>query len=498
MFGKDFFPTPPEVVELMLQGLYFENKVVLEPSAGKGNIVDALKAKGAEVLACELNEELRTILDKKCRVIGEDFLSLSSAQVSHIDYIFMNPPFSADETHISHAWEIAPAGCKIIALCNKHTYTNTYSEKRRVLKSVIDAYGSFEDLEDCFKQSERFTGVHVGLIKMVKPGGDENKEFEGFFLDEEGEQEQFNGIMPYNFIRDLVNRYVAAVKVFDKQLDAAVQMNALTSSFYSSRLSMSVSEEGRLVTRADFKKDLQKQAWVYIFDKMDMQKFMTSKLIEEINKFVERQHNVPFTMRNIYHMLGIVIGTQEDRMNKVLLEVFDNLTSQYHENRYNLEGWKTNSHYLVNQKFIYPGLAESGHTGFLQIRYGSRAEDIGDLHKALCWLNGDDYKYSESLYQYVNNRKRPSEEEADLLPVFVEKYQWNTWYEWGYFRFKGFKKGTIHFEFKDEKVWARFNEKVGKLKGFALYENVKTKPKQPVYRSSSKSHNFEVLASFSV
>ena len=55
-------------------------------------------------------------------------------------------------------------------------------------------------------------------------------------------------------------------------------------------------------------------------------------------------------MKNIYRMLEIVIGTQSQRMDKAMIEVFDKVTERYSENRYNLEGWKTNSHYLVNKK----------------------------------------------------------------------------------------------------------------------------------------------------
>ena len=37
MFGSEFYPTPPEVIELM--GIDCYNRTVLEPSAGSGNIL---------------------------------------------------------------------------------------------------------------------------------------------------------------------------------------------------------------------------------------------------------------------------------------------------------------------------------------------------------------------------------------------------------------------------------------------------------------------------
>lgn len=46
MFDKEFYPTPLPVLDLM--GIDAFNKVVLEPSAGKGDIVDYLKNNGAK------------------------------------------------------------------------------------------------------------------------------------------------------------------------------------------------------------------------------------------------------------------------------------------------------------------------------------------------------------------------------------------------------------------------------------------------------------------
>ena len=52
--NADFYPTPKEVIEQMMMGENIVGKTVLEPSAGKGDIVDWLKENGAaRVIACE-------------------------------------------------------------------------------------------------------------------------------------------------------------------------------------------------------------------------------------------------------------------------------------------------------------------------------------------------------------------------------------------------------------------------------------------------------------
>ena len=108
--NKDFFPTPSNVIDIMTEGEILTGKVILEPSGGKGDIVDYLLNAGAkDVLACESNEDLKKILQTKCKVIENDFLNLTSDRISHIDCIIMNPPFSADDKHILHAFEIGRA-----------------------------------------------------------------------------------------------------------------------------------------------------------------------------------------------------------------------------------------------------------------------------------------------------------------------------------------------------------------------------------------------------
>ena len=77
MFNSEFYPTPAEVIEIMLQGETIENKTILEPSAGKGDIVDYLNEYGAKnVLTCEINQDLQKILKTKSIFIADDFLNI--------------------------------------------------------------------------------------------------------------------------------------------------------------------------------------------------------------------------------------------------------------------------------------------------------------------------------------------------------------------------------------------------------------------------------------
>ena len=170
MFNKNFYPTPSSVIDVMLLGFDVNNKRILEPSAGKCDIVDYLKERGANVSACEINKDLAQIVKSRCdSFISYDFLEVKEYDVSHIDMIVMNPPFEYGEEHLLHAYEIAPDGCEIISLLNLSNLTNPYTKKRSQLKRVIETYGGFEDIGSCFSDSERPTNVSIALVKIFKP-----------------------------------------------------------------------------------------------------------------------------------------------------------------------------------------------------------------------------------------------------------------------------------------------------------------------------------------
>ena len=461
MFHNEFYPTPKEVLYMMQ--LDCKDKVILEPHAGKGNIVDFCKENGAkEVLTYEINKDLQEIVKRKSTLLGSDFFECKPEQISHIDAIYMNPPFSNADRHILHAWEIAPEGCEIVSLCNYTTITQPYGR----LKVLIRDNGITENLGDCFRQAERTTGVEVGLIRLFKPVASKEFEFEGFFMDEDEEEEQGNGIMQYNEVRALVNRYVGTMKAFDKMKDELDNLNLLISGIGMSNVTLEISQEKMVTTKEQFSKIIQKRSWHHIFNKMNMEKYVTSGVMKDINKFVETQENVPFTMKNIYKMLEIIVGTREHTFNRALEEAVDNFTKHTHENRFGVEGWKTNSGYMLNKKFICEGIVEtSWGGGSLQVRYSSyNGNKIDDLVKVLCNITGKNYNDIGTLYRFNFNRNS-HEKNFEIMP--------NEWYEFGFFDVKFFKKGTMHLKFKNIDDWYRLNQAYGKLKGFTLPETYK-------------------------
>ena len=186
-----------------------------------------------------------------------------------------------------------------------------------------------------------------------------------------------------------------------------------------------------------------------------MEKYATQELRNQISKFIEKQSNVPFTMHNIYQVLNMVIQTTGQRMNKALEEAFDMICSFSAENSTAGEKWKTNANYMVNRKFIVPYMTSYDsryYNTYVRLSYSGNEVKINDVVKALCYVNGVTYDEKQSLRNFIDDKGM----------------RYGEWYEWMFFRIKAFKKGTMHFEFKDEDVWMKFNQAVAKHRGWVL------------------------------
>lgn len=174
--------TPPNVVDIMLDGIDIRNKTVLEPSAGVGHLVRECLSRGAKkVLWCEVKKELSSVckLIPNGRMIRSDFLKVRNHHVNNIDIVIMNPPFTSDKFHILHAWDIAPPGCQIISLCKwlydrMVEYDESMMEHQSIhtqmrMNELVKKYGSKREIGRCFANAPLPSDVNVGLIKLNKP-----------------------------------------------------------------------------------------------------------------------------------------------------------------------------------------------------------------------------------------------------------------------------------------------------------------------------------------
>jgi DNA polymerase I-like protein with 3'-5' exonuclease and polymerase domains len=143
----DLYETPPEAVEMLLEHVPLEGPV-LEPSAGRGAIVTALRQRGLQVHASDLFDHgaeptlaIRT---------GVDFLSITS--MSGCRSIVMNPPFKDAESHVRHALQLLPDG-GVLAVLLRMTW--------------IAAKARDDLLKYCH------TEIIAGRLKMLPPGAED-------------------------------------------------------------------------------------------------------------------------------------------------------------------------------------------------------------------------------------------------------------------------------------------------------------------------------------
>lgn len=179
LLGMDlpgYFPTPPRVVALLVERADIEaGHRVLEPSAGKGNIADALRLIPGVVLdVVEFNTTLREILEAKGYTLaGQDFLQYHA---KGYDRVVMNPPFEGmqDVDHILHAYDLLAPGGRLVSVASASPFFHK-TRKATDFRAWLDKLrGHSERLpEGSFLSSERSVGVNAYLVVVDKPGEDD-------------------------------------------------------------------------------------------------------------------------------------------------------------------------------------------------------------------------------------------------------------------------------------------------------------------------------------
>jgi hypothetical protein len=117
--------TPLKVVEQMIQYAKInENSRVLEPSAGIGNIADQIKQITSNLNVCEQMYHFCELLKLKGHnVVGNNFLEYNTDQ--KYDAVIMNPPFSDEQNHIKHAYELLKPDGILVSISSPHwTFAN--------------------------------------------------------------------------------------------------------------------------------------------------------------------------------------------------------------------------------------------------------------------------------------------------------------------------------------------------------------------------------------
>lgn len=518
MFGEEFYPTPTKIIGKMLEPLLkpkypqyeskniklINNMTILEPSAGKGNICDYIRKvnRDADIYCIEQDPNLKHILHGKgYRVIADDFLTYSGDHL--FDLIIMNPPFSNGVDHVLKAWEIVDDG-HVISLLNSNTILNPNSEKKKHLLSLIEKYGSVEHIGQVFLNSkdfiksryrdndpdeyddgqvERTTSVECCIVRLKKEVTKTKFDFEFKAVNKEkhvelNEDTFKDPIATRDVIGNMIIQYDHMKEIFVQYMKIVDEM-----CFYGQELTYSSKKEDGTEIQSgpidvamhaykspsntktkkaaynEFCDNIKSTIWDRILRKTNIQKYMTHSVRKNWSEFCKQQGYMDFTKENVAAIVAMIFNNRYDILEKAIVEVFDMFTSHHAENRYLVEGWKTNDKWKVNRKVILPRWISYGNytTADSLKRYGDRMQcnynyqsEYSDIDKVMCYITGQNHDTCNTLYESLNWKLRS-------LGTIRTGDKFDNTGESQFFTYKFWKKGTLHIEFKDKSLWEEFN-----------------------------------------
>lgn len=180
-----FFPTPPALVARLIDLADIQpGQKVLEPSAGKGDLAEAVRDKGAEVVCCEVVTALCNILSaKRFNVVDGDFIERFSTHdpidligfiepaMEQFDRVVMNPPFEGmqDLAHVVHAYKLLKVGGRLVSIMSPSGF---FRQDKRAVEFREWLEGTANEVHEveagAFKNGFAPTGVAARIVVIDK------------------------------------------------------------------------------------------------------------------------------------------------------------------------------------------------------------------------------------------------------------------------------------------------------------------------------------------
>lgn len=487
MFHEEFYPTPPEVadrmIDIILPKMKGRRTSILDPEAGKGDLLDRVKERlkslysygdnTVKYYSIEINEELCFILQEKgYGILARDFLTYRPNH--YFDFILMNPPFSNGDDHLLHAWEVLKEG-EIVCLLNQETYQNAFTAKRRLLKKIINDNGTVTNLGACFENAERKTKVRVVMVHLVKKAAKDDFDiFEGMTKKEPksvefNEEVLNNQLAKANAIESLVDYYNESIKAYmdfykaRKRLYFYMDPLRYRDGYESFDACFKAALEAKTAQEGfnGFIDELRVVAWRKIFADTKITGLLTAKVRENFEKFSKAQGASDFTVENIENLFNLLMMNRGTIMQQCVENVFDEMCRYDKANKVHWEGWKTNDTYKVNKKVILPYFV-SFETKYTSDKFSlntwRRYGILNDFDKVMSHLSGKKNK--------IITIENALQERFNALGYIGRNHEFDNEVESEFFKIRFFKKGTLHLFFKDEDLWMRFNIAAAKGKNW--------------------------------
>ncbi len=485
---KNFYPTPPALVEKMLDGInWYEIGSALEPSAGKGDIAIATVQKmcrdsyigrqnsenverlmGVVDFDCiEIDPYLRhQLVDRGFRVVYDDFLNYYTYK--RYDLIVMNPPFDQGAAHLLHAMELMQYGGEIRCLLNAETIRNPYSEERKRLVNALHIGGAkIQFLSGEFEGAERKTSVEVALVSLSIP----KQQKESTIFDElkaaeiprptavpEGTSE--TDVARYHVVDEMANRcqyeISCGIKLIEEYQALSPHILSGNEDYDTPILQLTLRGNSTCiggVSINEYVRATRIKYWKMLFHNPIFSGGLTSNLLHELQSDINRFADYDFSAYNIFALMQQMVQKIGQGVNDTILNLFDDWTAhswnEESPNRHYYNGWKTNDCFAIGKKVIIP---------FFRA-YDSWSKEFRAYHVESLFAD------IEKVFDYLDGGRTADVRTAAHFKV-AEATQYTRNIDTKYFTVTFYKKGTAHLVFKDDALLEKFNIFAGQHKNW--------------------------------
>lgn len=454
--NKDFYPTPTSIASLMKSKIKGEVKTILEPSAGKGDLIGLFYNR--EIIdAIEIESYLRDILKfKNINVIHDDFLTFESYK--KYDLIFANFPFSDGDKHLLKAIQLQEKnGGQIVCLLNAETIKNPFSNTRQILIKKLEQYGAeIEYVDKAFTNAERTTEVEVALISLTIPDTNESLILESLRGAETINVSDVNNTEIVNgetFIDKLIVIYKRELEIGIALIREYSKIKHITTSGDRQIIKLEISGSSKYQptlseTINDYAEAVRAKYWNMLIGSQEIRTKYTENILNELRaKLVELQKK-DFSHFNIKQTQIELTEKVSTGVNESIIKLFDYLSYQYsynggeyEKNVHYFNGWKTNKSYKINTKVIVPMNGYGSYSNSDNIDVYKVSEKVSEIIKVLQYLDGKniDFDIRKKLNEIANDKSKHKNVELPYITISF------------------FKKGTCHIVFQNKDVLDKLN-----------------------------------------
>lgn len=467
--NDNFYPTPSHIAGIMLSMVNWKQvETILEPSAGKGDLAQALLrayphlAYGNDQpdLDCiEKDANLQYILrGNEYRVIADDFLGFDTKK--SYDLILMNPPFDNGDRHLMKALEMQKRGGQIVCLLNANTLKNPYTNLRKLLVFKLQECGAeIKYMENAFVDAERQTKVEIAIVHVNIPTLADGKSelFERMRKAREADMDAQSTpemLAAGNIFEQMITAFnieVSASIAFFKEFNAMTPFIQSSNNVKIANPLFGLEFGGRRVDYVDnrelnrYLRKVRLKYWTQLFELPQLTEKFTSNIMEEYGSAVREMADFDFTIFNIRQVINKMNSSLLGSLQETIINLFEKLScehsygSDFGNNIHYYNGWCSNKAHKVNNRVVIPayGCYADSWMGKGINTYKCKGL-LEDIEKCLNYLNPDE---TDTLSESI-----------DSVLYYADAAKQTRNLHFKYFDASFYKKGTCHLTFTNQKV----------------------------------------------